>query len=382
MKRMLLFFILANCAVADIDRQDFANKLAFASKNNISNGLFSGILVIEKKGLSNAEIQNRSAAYLAKLTSDRAKGILPLTETQLQDYQTESGLSIDELKRDGIFNRQVDILIENMAVHYTNNLFHTQSNVNEKRKVSYWVGPNFQARNESTLESLSLNGAIQTDKAGNSSVTTVNREYTKTLLVQDRTGQVLKGSRERLDYYLNSGMNGFMLTKAGRPRACQYDNIVAIEEAVVNNQRIYRAIITEEIGPGISLTYLNEYFPEYGYCLKSSFVFENGEYVSSKTYDQYQEIEPGLWYPMQQTEKEYERKKLPPDIKDRLSDKNISYDELFSYISDVEALKTKSLLLDTVNLEIPMPEETFDLQFPVGTSVLDFTIPSGGNGAV
>lgn len=382
---MVVWLILTGSihAVSELDKQDFADKLRIASAADLRSGLFRGSLTIEKRGLSNEEIQRRADAYFEKLTRDRNAGILPLTKAQLEAYEKESGLSENELRQDPIFNQIVDRLIKNMATAYRNSLFHTQSNLYEKRQVSYWVAPDFRARKESTLEVQSFNGAVQIDKAGIFNVTAVNSENTKILSPQDKTGQILKGSRERIDYYLDLGMDGFMLTKAGRSRAgYTAENIAALEEAVVNNQRIYRVIITVHIGPGMSVTYMNEYFPEYGYCLKSSYVFENNQLVSGILYDQYRQIEPGLWYPMSQAEEKYERKAIPSDIQERLAQKNISYQELASCLAEAVVVQRKRLLLETVQREISIPDSLFDLQFPLGTSVLDFTVPPGPNGTV
>lgn len=376
-KQYSLFMCVLLCTpvVAEIAKDELLQKLTFASQPQIETATFQGQITQERSsGLSIEAVLQKTTEYQERLINELKKGQLPFSPRQIADLEKEQGVSIETLMGDPTFRKGIDRVIERRVEDYKRDLLFTKADTRQVSQVKYWLDSSGRGRKEWTMTDASIGNQFSEDLMKISGTKTVNYGVAKSLQEGLKVGSIDQGSAQSRASYVGV-FEMIDLSRAGRPFLFSKDpeDIKSIRSNVVDGQSICKVIFCREQAPGRYDTLIVEYLPECNYAIKTLQEYSDGNLVAHYTYGKYQEIEPGVWFPMEQ---EYTdcAAELTPEAAEQLRSGKASYDDESLLAQQiVKKKKMKTFRFTSVSMNEDMPEELFDLTFPLGITVLDHT---------
>jgi hypothetical protein len=296
------------------------------------------------------QFEKQVKMYEKDLREKIERGELALSEGYRQRLQQDFGVTdYRKVLNNPMVRHAVNVYVETLVKTHRQDLFLNNSPTEEEVQFRIDAATNRGARIHTVVLKKIFAKEPDSEAVGEEKMMTVNSKELKEFYVKGKAGILSKGESSHRGL-IASLLGDPSLMRAGQPR------VTAWSEKDLKN------VQSEDTPEGKSLkfsfdsgdryTAIMWVLPAKGYRIFREELAFRGEITNVETYGNYEEIEPGHWFPKKQHFERYEQRKLI-EVQDR----------------NIETIKPNPKLSD----------DTFDQEFPNGTSVTD--LRNGSNAA-
>jgi len=378
----ILFAALMACPAfgeesGEITPADLVQRLEYACEMNMGWGVAEcdEVKTYEPPAQSAESIEAQVQDYEAKLRADIAAGNVP-DRWRRGPNPEDPLIPLDDPRMQARIEQQVRSMVESQRTA----LVDFSQPTEEKKRVTFYLAQDGRVRLESDYAYFKRGGAEDAQFAGRKEIVVLTPAFQKNYYPNSKMGMVYEGL-EKNPRATIWDLGAPSPARAGAPASAigKAENVVSTTAVATPEGEALKVVFRDACQkPGVGNVHVLWVLPEKGYRLFKKETYIHGRLVQTGEYDGYQEVQPGLWFPMHQVT-QIVKAELPAEIEAALKAGSLdrASDQVFANQQIIERRKTERRFARALWRE-EVPDGMFDLQFPPGTRVYDYVLGADG----
>jgi hypothetical protein len=287
----------------DAGRAELFARIQEAERNRVTTGQFKGEWTYTRtpRARSEADIAQAVAAHRQQYADALRSG--QTTNATLEQWAKANGLSsAAEAARSPNAAKFLDMEVEAAAKSYEKTLRDASAVRVQRAEVSYALRPDHSQRVDRRFVAGTVDGQADPAASGFSEALVLDARRFRNYSPEHNNLLVREGMAS--DHSIEYEVAGRpALWDAGRSVATSIftaNHIVSSEPVTEGGEAAIKVVFCDQLSGEAGNTHVVWYLPDKGYAVLRSEQYVNGNLLVTQSYGSFREVQPGVWYPLEQ----------------------------------------------------------------------------------